>query len=162
MSKQKPVKISYIQTGAQDLDLIAALWRKLRLHHKERAPEVFKEYFDKITFDERKRQLREKSKNGALLIDLAKDSANGDLIGCCVSSISKDNVGEIESIFIEEPYRRRHIGDHFMKSALKWMDARGVSRKIIGVGAGNEEVFGFYRRYGFHTRVHILTQVKEA
>ncbi|MGD1120142.1 MAG: GNAT family N-acetyltransferase [Dehalococcoidales bacterium] len=161
MNKQKPVKITYIHTGEQDLDLIADLWCKLRLHHKERAPEVLKGYFDKVTFDERKSQLLEKSKNGGLLIDLAKDSSTGAVIGYCVSTVNENKHGEIESIFIEEPFRRQHIGDHFMQSALKWMDARSVTRKIIGVGAGNEEVFGFYRRYGFYTRVHILTQVKE-
>jgi hypothetical protein len=32
------------------------------------------------------------------------------------------------------------------------MDNEDVEAKIVGVGAGNEDVFGFYARYGFLPR----------
>jgi ribosomal protein S18 acetylase RimI-like enzyme len=41
------------------------------------------------------------------------------------------------------------------------MDRLSVTNKIIGVAAGNEEVFNFYQKYGFYTRVHILTQADD-
>jgi hypothetical protein len=37
--------IIYTRTGADGLDQVAELWAKLRQHHKERAPEVFKDNF---------------------------------------------------------------------------------------------------------------------
>ena len=42
-------------------------------------------------------------------IDLAQDKINGILIGYCVSTISKDNQGEIDSIYIEEDYRNKNL-----------------------------------------------------
>jgi diamine N-acetyltransferase len=46
-----------------------------------------------------------------------------------------------------------------MKKALKWMDDLAVTGRIIGVGAGNEEVFPFYARYGFYPGVTILRSI---
>ncbi|MFA5308119.1 MAG: GNAT family N-acetyltransferase [Dehalococcoidales bacterium] len=150
--------ITYIRTDEKDLELIAPLWRKLVQHHKERSPEVFKERFDNITFADRKCQLLAKSEGGAMLIDLAKDKATGELVGYCVSVISGNKEGEIESIYVAKEYRGGGIGDGLMKKALAWMDAGEVSRRVIAVAAGNEEVFSFYRRYGFYPRVSILTE----
>jgi len=154
----KSDNISYLQTGAEGLDLIADLWRKLTVHHKDRAPEVFKSLYDKYVFEGRKKQLIEKSKDGDIIVNLATDNNTGKLVGYCVSTVSEKNEGELDSIYIEEAYRKKHIGDKFMKTAIPWMDSHGVTRKIISVAAGNEEAFGFYRRYGFYPRVSILMQ----
>ena len=154
----KAGKITYTQMGKEGLDSIADLWQKLTIHHKERAPQVFKAHYDKYVFDGRKKQLLEKSKNGDMLIDLAKDNNTGALVGYCVSTISEKKEGELESIFIEKEYRRYHIGDHFITNSIKWMDAHKVEKKVIVVAAGNEEAFGFYQKYGFYPRAHILQQ----
>jgi GNAT superfamily N-acetyltransferase len=115
-----------------------------------------------MTFEIRKQNLLEKSGGGALRIDLARDADTGTLIGYCISTISAKKQGEIESIYVEPDYRRSGIGDIFMKRALSWMDIMSVNRKILGVGAGNEEVFGFYSRYNFYPRVHVLEQVENS
>jgi diamine N-acetyltransferase len=151
--------IIYTQMGKEGLDAIADLWRKLTLHHKELAPEVFKTHYDKYEFNGRKNQLLEKSRNGDLLVDLATDKSTGALVGYCVSSVTEKNEGELESIYIEKEYRRSHIGDHFIINSIKWMNAHKVERKVIAVAAGNEEALGFYQKYGFYTRVHMLQQV---
>lgn len=150
--------ITYSQTGTDGLDKIEELWCKLRQHHKECAPGVFKEFLGKLTFAARKNILIEKSAAGCLLVDIAVDRTSGKAIGYCVSSLSANKVGEIESIYIEKEYRKKHIGDHFMKTALAWMDGRSAVNKIIGVVEGNEEAFGFYEKYGFYPRAHILQQ----
>ena len=111
--------IIYTQSDEKDLDIVAPLWRKLILHHKERTREMFKEYFEKITFDERRLQLINKSSKGVLHIDLAKDSNTGKLIGYCISTVDENKHGEFESIYIEPEYRRNGIGDYFMKKALE-------------------------------------------
>jgi diamine N-acetyltransferase len=147
--------IVFTQSGPEGLEQIAPLWIKLRRHHKERSP-WFKDDFDTVTWEMRKTGLLEKSAKGELLVHLAKDK--GVLIGYCVSSIDTEKQGEIESIYIEKEYRKHHIGDGFMKTALKWMDGQGVKRKIIGVAVGNEEAFGFYEKYGFYPRVTLLRQ----
>ena len=154
------VKIEYSETDEQGLDFIAPLWRKLREHHKARALKVFSEHYEKMTFDLRKKQLLEKSRGGAIRIDFARDRNTGAAIGYCVSTITKKGQGEIDSICIEEGYRRCGIGDNLMKKALKWMDEHSVKGKMLEVASGNEEVFAFYSRYGFYPRSIILRQVE--
>jgi len=46
-----------------------------------------------------------------------------------------------------------------MKEALVWMVAKGTESKIVAVGAGNEQAFGFYMRFGFEPRKTVLEQV---
>jgi diamine N-acetyltransferase len=150
--------ITCTQTGEEGLDRIGPLWDKLRLHHKERAPEVFKNYFNNMNFDIRKRQLHEKALRGNMLIDVATDKKTGKDIGYCVSTVSANKEAELESIYIEKEYRKQQIGDKFMKTALGWMKAHGATKKIIGVAVGNEEALGFYQKYGFYPRVHVLQQ----
>ena len=110
-----------------------------------------------MTWETRKTGLLEKAKTGALLVALAKEKDT--LIGYCVSSVNNEKQGEVESIYIEKKYRKCGIGDHFMKTALKWMDDQGVQRKIVGVAVGNEEAFGFYEKYGFYPRVTVLRHI---
>jgi ribosomal protein S18 acetylase RimI-like enzyme len=153
--------IDFIDTDEKDLDLIAPLWEKLKEHHTSHAHEVFKEQFGRMTFQERKQDLLRKSRNGFMLVSLAKDKSNDALLGYCVSTISENKTGEVESIYVETEYRRRGIGEELMEKALSWFDDHTVERKVIAVAGGNEEVFPFYRKYGFYPRVTILTQAKE-
>jgi ribosomal protein S18 acetylase RimI-like enzyme len=157
--KMKAQEIAYIEADEKALDLIGNLWLKLREHHKERINEVFKEQFDKMTFNERKRQLLEKSGKGGMLVHLVKNIQSGKIIGYCVSTITDKKQGEVDSIYIETEYRNMGIGDKFMKKAINWMDSKAVTRKSIAVAAGNEEVFSFYQKYNFYPRTTILEQV---
>ena len=159
--KNSTHKIVYTETDQQGLDLICSLWRKLIEHHKARS-RYFQEHFDRMTWEKRKKELLEKSINGAMHIDLAKNSKTGALIGYCVSTINEKKQGEIESIYIEADYRRTGIGGDFMKRALSWMDGQSVDRKVIAVAAGNEEVIIFYKRYNFYPRTIILEQVEDS
>jgi diamine N-acetyltransferase len=152
--------IEYITTDQQGLDSISFLWEKLKEHHRVRWP--YKDVtYPMTTWDMRKKGLLERTSKGALHLDLAKDIVTDKFIGYCISSVTAEKVGEIESIFVEKEYRKCGIGDNFIKKALKWMDGLAVTRRIIGVGAGNEEVFLFYARYGFKPRVTILQQLEK-
>jgi ribosomal protein S18 acetylase RimI-like enzyme len=151
-------KIVYIEKNKKDLDLIGPLWDKLRIHHKVRS-KYFKKHFDEMTWKIRKKELLDKAKNGVMLIHLAKDTDTGKLVGYCVSTVNKNKVGEIESIFIEENYRRTGIGNNFMKRAFKWMNGKSVTRKVVAVAAGNEEALPFYSKFKFYPRASILMQV---
>jgi len=152
--------IKYIETDQSGLDFVGFLWEKLNEHHRVRSLH-FAEHFARMIWDVRKNELLKKSINGFMRVDIAKDVETGKLVGYCISSVTVAKVGEIESIFIEKEYRRSGIGDVFMKKALKWMEGLSVTRIIIGVGAGNEEVFPFYARYGFYPGVTILTQLEK-
>jgi ribosomal protein S18 acetylase RimI-like enzyme len=153
------MKIEYLEKDKSGLDLVAPLWEKLKEHHRVRSTH-FKEQFVKMSWTMRRKEILDKAHNGAILVHLAKDSNMNNLVGYCVTSIDDKNVGEIETIFIEAEYRRAGIGATFMKRALKWMDSKSVTRKVIAVAAGNEEAFGFYAKYNFYPRASILMQTE--
>lgn len=150
--------IKYIETDQRDLDSIGFLWEKLNEHHRIRSP-YHAGHFAHMTWDVRKKELTDKSRNGFMRIDLARDVNSDKLVGYCVSTISEEKQGEIDSIFIEKDYRRSGIGDTFMEKSLKWMDGLLVTKRIIGVAIGNEEVFSYYARYNYYPRVTILSQL---
>ena len=77
-----------------------------------------------------------------------------------MSSVNSEKIGTVESIFISEKYRGLGIGDSLMCKALVWMDGNGASEKVLEVTVGNEQVYGFYRRYGFLPRQTLLKQLK--
>lgn len=151
--------IEYKEADRQDLETIRGLWQKLNAHHEALAPVYFTGHFARMTFDQRKKELLEKSENGALRIDLAGDKDTGEIIGYCVGTISEQGQGEIDSIYVDREYRGLGIGDILMRRTVDWMDERSVTKKVLGVTAGNEDVFDYYQRYGFYPRVTILEQI---
>jgi len=136
------------------------LWKKLNDEHEVRS-EHFSERYAKRTFEKRREVLLKKSEFGFLHIILAHSSSKGELVGYCISTISNEKQGEIDSIYIEPEYRGSGIGDELMKRALSWMDERSVSKRILDVGVGNEDTFAFYSKYDFYPRTIILEQVNE-
>jgi diamine N-acetyltransferase len=153
-------KIKYIQCDQTQLDQIKALWEDLNSYMGERST-YFKQHFVAMTWVKRKADLLEKAAKGIMHIDLAIDAVTGQSVGYLVSSVITKKIGEIESIFVCEAYRGMGVGDLLMKNALAWMDQNGSIEKIVEASVGNEQVFGFYGRYGFLPRLIQLKQVKE-
>jgi ribosomal protein S18 acetylase RimI-like enzyme len=149
--------INYIEVDEQEIDIIKPLWEKLRDYHSELSL-YFAERYNEFTFEDRKKELLKKSINGSLKIDIVKDEDTEWFIGYCVSSISDELKGEIDSIYVEEDYRSLSIGAHLMKRALNWMDEKGVKSKKIVVAIGNEELLSFYEKFDFLPRHVILEQ----
>lgn len=156
MPKNK-IQIEYLEKNHDDLEIIRPLWQKLNQHHLENS-KYHKDIRAATTFDMRKTQLLEKSRQGALRVDLAKDLKTKEYVGYCVTTINQEKQGEIESLYIETDYRGMGIGDSLMTRALGWLKTMSVKKTILGVAEGNESVFPFYRRYNFYPRVTILWQ----
>jgi len=122
----------------------------------------FKEHFVNMTWARRRSELLKKATGGQMRIDIAFDDKANLAVGYLVSSVNSEKVGSVKSIFISEKYRGLGIGDSLMCKALVWMDENGASEKVLEVTVGNEQVYGFYRRYGFLPRQTLLKQVKKA
>jgi len=150
--------IEYTETNADSVDLTNNLWRKLIEHHAAKS-RYFSAQIAKRTSEQRNKELLTRFEKGNIRIDLARDTDTHELVGYCISTISADSEGEVQSIFVEEDYRNSGIGDAMMKRALRWMDEHPATRKVIAVAFGNEDVFPFYRRYKFLPRATILAQV---
>ena len=158
-SAKKP-KIKYSHGNQKILDEIKPLWEGLNEHHLLLST-YFKQYYQTLTFEARKADLLKKAKQTQMRIDLATDKKASQHVGYIVSSIDKTKIAEIDSIFVTPSYRGFGIGDALMKNSLSWMDKKGVVAKIVEVGVGNEQAFGFYSRYGFYPRKTLLKQIKD-
>ncbi len=142
--------IMYVETDANGLDLIRPLWEGLNQHHLVRSPN-FRQHYEQMNFETRKRDLLKKEK---LHVILAADGTRS--IGYCVCTISGEGDGEIDSIYVEDGYRRSGIGEELMNRALAWLDAGGAKKKIVAVATGNEAAIPFYESFGFVPRMTVL------
>jgi len=154
------VNVIYISGGRNLLDKIKPLWQELNKHHLNLSSH-FKDYYQALMFEDRKRAILQQADGGELRVDIALN-AQDEPVGYCVSTLNPSKAGEIASIFVAVNCRHLGIGDTLMRKTLAWMDSKGAISKIVEVGAGNEQAFGFYQRYGFFPRKTVLKQVTKA
>jgi len=140
-------EVEFVEVNEKDIDIIGPLWEKL-IEHLQLNSEDFTNRLSQHDFQTRKKDILNKAESGAVRIDLARNLTQDQLIGFCISSITKDNEAEIDAIYVEDRYQRLGIGDKFMKKALFWMDAKSVKAKKIIITSGNEKIIAFYSRYG--------------
>jgi GNAT superfamily N-acetyltransferase len=153
--------IEYLTTDLRDIDIIRPLWVHLNEYMLTKATK-FQSHFNQMTFDERKAYFLKVSAAGLLRLDLAYDPLDkGRYIGYCVSSLSAEKAGEIESIFVEESYRAGGIGSTFLTRALAWLGENGSVRNRVSVSDGNEGVWDFYKKFGFYPRLTVLEQKRD-
>jgi ribosomal protein S18 acetylase RimI-like enzyme len=146
--------------GADGLDRIAPLWEKLnQLHASQDSP--FAGQYQSQTFAHRKAELLAKAAVAPLRLVVARDARNARLLGYCVSTAQTGGTGEVESLFLDSECRGKGLGEALIQDALLWMDSIGVSKKKIAVYAGNEQVLGFYSKFGFQTRYLILEKADQ-
>lgn len=151
------MNICLVEKDITEIELIKPLWEKLNSIHLNKSVH-FKSKYAKFTFDRRMESIHKKAENGVIRIDMLLDSDTGKYIGYCLSSI-EDNLGEIESIFIESQYRKFNFGDKLMRSALSWFELNLVTNIEINVVYANDEALPFYERYGFHIGNYILKRI---
>jgi ribosomal protein S18 acetylase RimI-like enzyme len=154
------LKMKYVYGGQTMLNEVKEMWENLNLYHCDRS-EHFKPHYKAMTFAKRKATLLRKAEGGELRVDMAIDKATGKSVGYIVSTIRSDNIGEIESVYVDAAYRRMGIGGVLIRAALSWMEQKAVSEKVVEVSVGNETAWGFYGRFGFKPRLTLLKQVKQ-
>lgn len=153
------INVEFIESGQESIYLVQPLWQKLRIYHKNKSKHFADTYANK-SFQDRVDELTADSKVG-IRVNLVKDKDTGQYIGYCVSTIDKEMIGEIDSLYVEKEYRNQGIGNELMKRALEWLDENKVILKIVVVAEGNEKVIDFYNHYGFRIRKMVLVQVSD-
>jgi len=153
--------IVFRATDIREIEVIRLLWKNLNEHHRARAG-VFSDYYSKISFEDRKEYFKRRAASGNLRLDLALDAGTDNrCVGYCVTSLSGELEGEIESILVEQSFRSAGIGKMLVTRALAWLDGNGSTRNRVSVGFGNESSWEFYRKCGFYPRMTVLEQRKE-
>ncbi len=153
------INIKYVSGNGRIIDKIASLWQELNKQHLNLSP-YFKDYYETLTFDDRKRAILQRALGGEVRVDLAYDDAD-KFVGYCVSSIDKVQTGEIDSIFVISECRGHGIGAILMERALEWLKAKGSKKNIVSVAVGNEMAYVFYEQFGFYPRRTLLEQKKQ-
>ncbi len=149
--------IRYIDGNEELLDRIAPLWAELNAIHHAKSVH-FKAHYAGFTFEARKNTLLKAAEKGCLRVLLAYD--NELPVGYCVASVI-DGLGEVDSLFVSETYRKKGIASSLMERALDWIDTNGAVKIALKVSVGNEAVLGFYARYGFLPRLIELQRVSD-
>jgi ribosomal protein S18 acetylase RimI-like enzyme len=142
-------EIKYITGDETIIDDVGELWGELNRVHFEKALD-FKHHYESFTFCDRKRLLLSHANRGKMFVVVA--CHNDAKVGYCISSVT-DGVGEIDSIYIKPDYRGNRIGDKLVEKALAWIALNNARKCIVKVVIGNEDVFGFYSKYGFKPRL---------
>ena len=91
-------------------DIVEPLWKKLNELHRLVSPH-FSDRAAAHSFTARKQGFLEKTQNGQLRVEVVKTKAEQQVIAYCVSTITPDKTGEIDSIFVEEDHRGNGIAD---------------------------------------------------
>ena len=149
-------KYQFVTGSIELLDDVKLLWEKLNEYHKSNS-NYFESRFTKLKFEGRKNKFINDN-NVDIKVDLIKDEEINSYIGYCISTINKELVGEIDSLFIEKDYREYGLGDQLMIRALEWLDVKKVKSKIIVVAEGNENALEFYKKYDFYKKSMTLEQ----
>lgn len=152
------INVEYLEGGQESINLIQPLWQNLRIYHKNKSKYFADIYANKI-FQDRVNELT--ADKMGMRVNLVKDNDTGQYIGYCVSTIDKEMIGEIDSLYVEEEYRKHGIGNELMKRALEWLDKNKVKSKRVVVADGNEKVIDFYNHYGFYSRKIVLEQISD-
>src|SRR5437879_5107417 len=147
----------YRELGSDGLDAVRALWEKLNAHHAQMSAH-FGDQLRLCTFDTRKLKLLSKADGGKIWVDLVTSSSDEAEVAYCISTVSADGVGEIDSIFVEQQLRGQGIGTELMRRALARLDSMRVTSKIVSVMYENEKTLMFYQRFGFHPRTILLQE----
>lgn len=132
---------------ADQLDLIAPLWRRLNALHQE-LDRVCGEPCRKTTWEQRRLELRGKAL-GRSLVQIVR--AGGEIAGYCFSSIDGENRGEIDSLFVSPEYRGKGVGKQLVENGLNWLETSGNGDIQLWVHPGNVNAIAFYWRLGFAT-----------
>ena len=150
------MNVCLVEKDITEIELIKPLWEKLNLIHFDKSV-YFKCKYEKFTFDDRMKSIYKKAQKGIIKLDMLLNN-NGEYVGYCLSSI-EENLGEIESIFIENQYRKLKLGDKLMRSALNWFESNSITNIQINVVYANDEALPFYKHYGFNIGNYILKRI---
>jgi ribosomal protein S18 acetylase RimI-like enzyme len=148
---------AYRVVGGEAIIVVEPLWQKLRAYHSPLLA-GFPGAMPPFNFEPRKQELLTKGAPGKIRVELACTAPDAPDIAYCISTVSKDGCGEIDSMFVEEAFRGRGVGSELVRRAIAWLESSGATSKVVTVAHANEEALAFYRGFGFQPKTILLQQ----
>jgi ribosomal protein S18 acetylase RimI-like enzyme len=87
---------------------------------------------------------------------LLTQSAYGIPVAYCLSIIKSDGNAEIDSLFVDEKYRRLGIAAELTRRAIEWMQSHGTGHISVRVLPVNATAKALYSKLGFVARSLIM------
>jgi GNAT superfamily N-acetyltransferase len=140
---------SLLTGGAELFDRVGPLWSQLRRHHADLSPRWSASLLA-TSFEQRRADLVGKGARG-LLVSVATTRGGQD-IGYCVSTITAERTGEVDSLYVVPSQHGCGVGHALMSAALDWFGGHSVGSIVVDVISGNDAAQQFYGRYGFLPR----------
>ena len=137
------------------MDVIKPLWEKLNAVHSAESP-YFGHHFETLTFSKRMHKFDTVDEDDILIEIVKRDDVP---CGYCITTVIHD-IGELESLFVDEEERGNGLGRILAHRSIEWMKERKCREIKVSVSYGHESVFGFYQKMGFYPRLTYL-QLKE-
>jgi diamine N-acetyltransferase len=117
-----------------DLIKLKNLWEKSR-HFRRNDSSYLKDHSGKLTFEMRCMKFND-LEDDDIKIEIINENSN--IVGYCISTIDK-NIGEIDSMFVEEKYRNKGYGGLLVQHSLDWLKSRKCEKIVASVGAGHSD-----------------------
>ena len=149
--------VSFVSGGPEMLDRVGPLWLQLRGHHADHFPPWGPQLLS-MTFESRRAGLLGKAAGGGDLLVLMAVAGDAD-VAYCVSTVSGDRWGEVDSLYVEPGHRRRGIGRALVARSMDWLAGRGAKPVVVDVLSGNDEAMRLYESFGFRPRTVRLCHV---
>ena len=136
----------------EEIGTIKHLWLKLNdIHHRKSVH--FKDFYAAFTFEKRTAKFKDLPEE-KIFIEVVEHDRKP--VGYCISTIDDKQIGEIDSLYIEEEYRKKGLGEKLTLNSIAWFRAQGCGRIVVAVSSGHESVFPFYEKHGFYPRLTYL------
>ncbi|MGC3972010.1 MAG: GNAT family N-acetyltransferase [Pirellulales bacterium] len=158
----------YREIGPGRIDEVRPLWERQREFHVL-CTAYFADDVRRRTFVGRKEELLGKARPDGLSVDVcyraADDGAAGDeaaerAVGYCVSSVTADGVGEIESLYVHDDFRRHGIATELVRRTIVWLERQQPTKIIVVALAENVAATEFYKRFGLMPRAVVSELVR--
>ena len=141
--------LKYHTYGKTGLAIIETIWNKNREYHEDNS-EYFKSNNRANLFLKRKSVLE--SLEDLRVIVVEDENVQ---IGFCIASYEYER-GTVESLYVEEKYRRQGIRTRLIKDQLKWFEEKECKRISVSTVYGNTVAIAFYKKFDFLPRVIVL------
>lgn len=147
-----PLNFTFSIINKNQLTTIQKLWEQLNETHLNDSIH-FKNYYKQFTFKERCSKFAHIPEDN-IRIEIIQE--NDICIGYCISTIN-DQVGEIDSVFVEKGFRTHGLGSKLVENSIKWLNKNSCSKIVVSVAAGHESsVLEFYQKFNFYPRMTYL------
>jgi diamine N-acetyltransferase len=136
-----------ISGGIDLLSVIRPLREQLYRDHAKAMPGFASEY-TKRKMDKYDAVLADDNRTKAVQV-LLTQSAYRIPVAYCLSIIKSDGNAEIDSLFVDEKYRRLSIAVELSRRAIEWMKSHGTGHVSVRVLPVNATAKALYSKLGF-------------